>query len=347
MKRVETSRKLAELKELLQFGERVLLIIHDNPDPDSVASAWAFKLLLKSMKREADVAYGGSIGRAENRALLYNVEIDLRSIFTIAAADYDLLLFLDCQPDSGNISFHLPEEKKVGIIDHHILNPNLDNIDFQDIREDVGATATIAYEYLLARNIKVDTELATALYYAIRTETEDLGRGAGKADREAYFKLHSKIDWDLLHRIVNSRVSTEFFRTLHKAIDGTHIYRSALICNIGTIRHPDSVAEVADQMLRLENIEWVLCYAVSARQEMLFSLRSANQEFHMGELARVIVAGIGTAGGHPQLAGGQVRELDRFENGAEEAGEILSKRFLSGINNSMRVGLPLIEKPTE
>ncbi|MBL7032791.1 MAG: DHH family phosphoesterase [Candidatus Delongbacteria bacterium] len=347
MKRVETSRKLTELKELLQFDEKVLLIIHDNPDPDSVASAWAMELLLRSMKVQVDVAYGGSIGRAENRALLYNVDIDLRSIFTISAADYDLLLFLDCQPDSGNISFRLPEDKKIGIIDHHILNPNLGKIDFQDIREDFGATATIAYEYLLARNIKVETDLATALYYAIRTETEDLGRGVGKADREAYFKLHTKIDWDLLHRIVNSRVSPEYFRTMHKAIAGTCIYRNALVCSIGPIRHPDSVAEVADQMLRLENIEWVLCYAISKDQQMLFSLRSASPEFHMGELAQVIVAGIGTAGGHPQLAGGQVRDLDRFEGGAEEAGELLSKRFLRGINNSMKVGLPLVETHTE
>jgi nanoRNase/pAp phosphatase (c-di-AMP/oligoRNAs hydrolase) len=347
MKRVETSRKLTELKDLVQSGEKVLLIIHDNPDPDSVASAWAMKLLLKTMKREADVVYGGSIGRAENRALLYNVDIDLRSIFTVAAADYDLLLFLDCQPDSGNITFRLPEEKKVGIIDHHILNPNLGNIDFQDIREDFGATATIAYEYLLARNIKVETDLATALYYAIRTETEDLGRGAGKADREAYFKLHTKIDWDLLHRIVNSRVSTEYFRTMHKAIAGTSIYRNALISNLGQINHPDSVAEVADQMLRLENIEWVLCYAVSSEQEVIFSLRSASSEFHMGELARVIVSGLGTAGGHPQLAGGQVRGVENLEGGLDAASELLGKRFLRGINNSMKVGLPLVEKPAE
>jgi len=80
---------------------------------------------------------------------------------------------------------------------------------------------------------------------------------------------------------------------------------------------------------------------------MIFSLRSASTEFHMGELARVIVSGIGTAGGHPQLAGGQVRGVENLEGGLNAASELLGKRFLRGINNSMKVGLPLVEKPAE
>ncbi len=343
MKKVETQRKLAELRELLPPESRVLLVVHDNPDPDCVASAYGMKLVLESLKVSADAAYGGSVGRRENRALLYSMDLDLRSIFTIDGSAYDFFLFLDSQPNSGNISFQIPPGKKVGVIDHHLLNPNLGHLDFEDIRETYGATATIVYEYILSRNLKVDDSLATALYYAIRTETSDLGRGAGKADRDSYFKLHAKINWDMLHRIVNSRVSTNYFQVLHDAIAGTRIYRNALTSNLGAIQHADSVAEIADTFLRLEGIEWVLAYGTDRKKkELLFSLRSSSEEFHMGELARWMVSGIGTAGGHPQLAGGQVRNLDKFPGGVGEVEKTLVGRFLQGINNSMKVGLPLI-----
>ncbi len=108
MKRVETSRKLTELKELLQFDEKVLLIIHDNPDPDSVASAWAMELLLRSMKVQVDVAYGGSIGRAENRALLFHFGLYFPFLFPLFAPRFHLLLFLGFHPDSGDILLRLP-----------------------------------------------------------------------------------------------------------------------------------------------------------------------------------------------------------------------------------------------
>lgn len=361
MKNVETSRKLSELRELLQQVERVLLVVHDNPDPDSVASVYGMKLILESMDKQVKSAYGGSIGRTENRTLMYHVDLDLRSIFTIDLKDYDLFLFLDSQPNSGNISFRIPKDSKVGVIDHHILNPNLGKPDFSDIRETYGATATIIYEYIQARNLKVDERLATALYYAIRTETSDLGRGAGKPDRDAYFKLHTKINWDMLHRIVNSRVATDYFTTLHSAVSGTSIYRNALVTRIGRILHPDSVAEIADHFLRLENIQWVFSWAVSRSDEILFSLRSNSDEIHMGELARSMVHKLGTAGGHPQLAGGQVRQpllladthgvreiLDELEIDEDFAdpiqliGRILEIRYLRGINNSMRVGVSLV-----
>src|SRR5256885_8781590 len=67
---VETFRpKVARLLALCRGKHKALLLTHDNPDPDSLASAWALGQLLEDRAgMEVTLAYGGLIGGAEDRA---------------------------------------------------------------------------------------------------------------------------------------------------------------------------------------------------------------------------------------------------------------------------------------
>ena len=301
----ESVRRLTELREAVAVARRILVVTHDNPDPDSVASAAAFQQIFRHMDKDAEIGSGGELGRSENRTMCRLMGFDLLSIYDIDLKSYDFFLFVDTQPGSGNNSLVLPEGVRYGIIDHHI--PGVDwphDPCFADIREHYGATATIAYEYLLARNLKVDVPLATALYYAIRTETSDMGRGGIKADRDVYLKLHSKLDWEVLHEIVQSRVSANYFVVMKEAVERARQYGEALVVDLGPVHHPDIVAEVADSFMRLENINWVMVWGWR-EQGVVFSLRH-HLEPHAGRLARRLVEGLGSAGGHTQMAGGQV-----------------------------------------
>ena len=63
--------RLRKLLAVARTHKRALVLTHDNPDPDAVASACGLAFLLsKSAGIEAHSAYGGIIGRAENKALL-------------------------------------------------------------------------------------------------------------------------------------------------------------------------------------------------------------------------------------------------------------------------------------
>ena len=53
-----------------------------------------------------------------------------------------------------------------------------------DIRPDLGATSTIVFEYLRQRAVPIDAPLATAFFFALRTETRDLGRESTEAERQ-------------------------------------------------------------------------------------------------------------------------------------------------------------------
>src|SRR5687767_9192412 len=59
--------RLERLMRIARGRRRGLILTHDNPDPDSLASAVALAFLLEQRAGvECRVAYGGIIGRAEN-----------------------------------------------------------------------------------------------------------------------------------------------------------------------------------------------------------------------------------------------------------------------------------------
>ena len=72
--------------------------------------------------------------------------------------------------------------KTVAIIDHHPRKKIANNVPYMDVRPQMGATATIIYEYLLCLKLEIPIVLATALFYGIKTDTRGLSRGASSAD---------------------------------------------------------------------------------------------------------------------------------------------------------------------
>ena len=164
-----------EMLGWLRGKGRTLIIIHDNPDPDCLASAMALRhLLAVKLGRDAVIAFSGMIGRSENLAMARELEITLTPLEMVDLDGYSAICMLDTQPGTGNNS--LPAGRRVDVvIDHHPLREATKACRWVDIRDDYGVTATILYEYLLAQDITIGTKLATALFYAIKSETQDLG----------------------------------------------------------------------------------------------------------------------------------------------------------------------------
>jgi nanoRNase/pAp phosphatase (c-di-AMP/oligoRNAs hydrolase) len=84
---------------------RLLILTHNNPDPDSLASAYAFKFLLKkTLGKEADIRFGGLVGRAENKAMIQQLRIPVLSVEKSNFSKYSHIAVLDTQPGAGNNS---------------------------------------------------------------------------------------------------------------------------------------------------------------------------------------------------------------------------------------------------
>ena len=94
---------------------RALVVTHDNPDPDSLASAFGLKKLFETvLRRETVIGYGGMIGRAENRALVSSCRIPTVPLEDLEFRDFSTVALVDSQPETGNNS--IPENASLDLV---------------------------------------------------------------------------------------------------------------------------------------------------------------------------------------------------------------------------------------
>ncbi|MCL2761492.1 MAG: DHH family phosphoesterase [Desulfuromonadales bacterium] len=305
----------------------IIIIVHDNPDPDCLASALALShLFLTKLGQKSVIALSGMIGRSENIAMARGLQIGLTPLSIINFKEFKTVCMLDTQPMTGNNS--LPQDVTVDIvIDHHPLREATKMCKWVDVRENYGATSTIVYEYLLAQDIKITTKIATALFYAIKSETQDLGREANHPDKTAYLHLFPLTNKKLLYQITNPRQPMEYYRTIRRTLDNARIYDSVMVANMGKIAFPEVVAEMADFLLHLEGMDSVLCTG-EYNNSIIISLRTMKEDFNAGDALRRIVDVKGVAGGHGMMAGGKIDLPTNSESAISEAEKFITTRFL-------------------
>src|SRR6185295_7448317 len=173
-----TRERFAALTELVRRDNkgRWLVLTHDNPDPDALASAQLLaRLLRQAFQQKVTAAYGGIVGRAENREMVRNLRFPFSHVRHLSLKKYQHFALVDTQPRTGNNQLPARIVPDI-VIDHHPLRSNTQTGPFYDIRPKYGATATILAEYLLAADIQPTHALTTALIYAIRSETQDFAR---------------------------------------------------------------------------------------------------------------------------------------------------------------------------
>lgn len=284
---------------------RFLVQTHNNPDPDSIACAMALRHLVKlHTGHDTTIAFGGVVGRSENRAMVRQLAVPMVPGALVDYAAYDFSAVCDTQPGTNFTSFPDGFVPTV-VIDHHAIRPETRRAKVAIVETRYGATSTIVAEMLLAKGIEIPTDLATALYYAIRAETQDLARDAIETDVEVYRELERIADRRVLSRIESGRVAREYFAEVRAAIDSARVHGDVVVSDLGEISVPDIVAEMADFLLRLEGARWS-CVLGEYRSTLYVSLRTSDTDANAGDVIRRVIAGMGSGGGHPSMAGGQV-----------------------------------------
>jgi nanoRNase/pAp phosphatase (c-di-AMP/oligoRNAs hydrolase) len=330
--------RLEALRAAVAGVSQVLIVPHNDPDPDAIAAALGLRYLLAEVAQvDSRIAYRGIVGRAENKALVRYLGRPLHKLTVGDLRPGQAVALVDTQPGTGNNPLP-PAQAPLLVFDHHPVQGSMSGVAFVELRPDVGAVSTILLEYLRAAELDLPQPLATALFYGIKTDTAGLARGTSAADVEAYFHLQPQIDVEALGKIETAQVSQEYFRRLDYALHAARIYGQAVISYAGPMPRPDLAAELADLLLRLEGARWVICSG--AYEDLLVvAVRSRAPLGGAGHLVRAIVDEGGTAGGHDIMAGGQIPLRGRDpEAVAQEVG----RRALLELGQQDTDGWPLV-----
>jgi len=245
-----------QLHDLLEGGSELNIVCHNNPDPDCLASALALgRIAAAAGIDERQILYSGDISHQQNRAFVNLLDIDLKPFdpATVQNRQSDSLLALVDHSIPGKNNT-VPSDTAVDIvIDHHPA----EDIDarFVDHREELGAVATILTEYVRELDIDLDTDLATALLFAIRSDTLDFLRGATHDDYEAAGYLQQYADHEMLRQLSTPSVSGGTLDAISTAIDNRKITQAVLISHVGRTTERDALPQAVDYLVRLEGVQ--------------------------------------------------------------------------------------------
>jgi nanoRNase/pAp phosphatase (c-di-AMP/oligoRNAs hydrolase) len=298
-------RRLERLLEELRGTRRLLILTHDNPDPDAIAAGWVLAFIVRRLLGLcATLAYEGVVGRAENRAMVDLLHIPLVRVSELDSSRFDAVALIDSQPGTGNNSLPRGVVPRV-VFDHHGLRPATRHVPWADVRSDYGATATILTEYLTASGLPFTRRHATGLFYAIRSETQNLKREGAGPDLNAFVTLFPHVDSRLIGRIEQARISRSYLALLQGAFQATRLYGALSVTRLGALPYPDVVAELADLLLRLEEVRWAMVMG-RYRGSIYVSLRTQAPRANAAREIRRLFNTLGKAGGHGMMAGGRI-----------------------------------------
>ncbi len=339
-----SEKKIAELEQLFRGirHDGLLILAHNNPDPDSLAGCAAMQFLLK--KRfgvPSKLAYGGLVTRAENKAMIQRLRLPFTRLTRVERSRYFGIALLDAQPGTGNSLLLSRDEPPLVVIDHHPLRRLSTKSTFWDVRPDYGSTSTILTEYLVAAGLQPTRSLANALFYGIKSDTNYLLRNTSDADFKAYKYLAPLTNPRVLGRIEQPRLSVDHFKGYHLGLSKAVLYKDVVVCDLGPIEDESIIPVLADDLLRIEGVCWSLVMGSHDRM-ILISMRSSSRKHQAGALLKRLVGTNGHAGGHNESAGGQVSLTGKTRENSEELSAKIIEDFLNIMSKNSCHKRPLV-----
>lgn len=329
--RATLSRRSDRFLDGLAQHTSVTFVSHFNPDPDSLGSMMGLAHLVENcLGLPTRLTRDGLISRAENKAMVDLLKLDLVPISKVVFEEGEGLVMVDSQPNTGRHSLD-PKVPLYAVLDHHDTRGDLDGVPFIDVRRNLGATCSLVTSYLMEQELTVPARLATGLMYGIETEVSGFPREASPLDDRALQFLFPLADKDLLAQIRNARLPQSHFECLLQALQSSFIYDRLIISWVNELPQPELAAEVVDFLIRFEEVEWAVCAGVY-KDRLILSVRAAVEEAEAGEMLKQVVGDLGRAGGHDRRAGGTITLPSTAPSAIENVQSELRRRFLKALH---------------
>lgn len=315
-----------KLKELLHY-KHIVIQCHDNPDADTMGSAYGVYCYLKKKdpKKDVRILYTGDYRIEKSDLKLMVRELDIPIEYVSALEPPDLLITVDCQYGNGNVTAF--EAKQVAVIDHHqISSPRLPGVDglcgqpevlstqFVEIHNTLGSCCTVVYKMLKAAGFDVNhnENLATALYYGLYMDTKRCAEIYSEDDKK--LRDHVHYNKKKLHMFQNSNLTLKELEIAGRALLGYRYFkekRYAIVC--AEACDPNLLGLISDFMMEVDVVDVSLVYSILPFGIKL-SVRGSTPRTHADKLADYLTGDVdnkhgsvvkyGSGGGHTTKAGG-------------------------------------------
>jgi nanoRNase/pAp phosphatase (c-di-AMP/oligoRNAs hydrolase) len=277
-------------------ADRVLILLHNEPDPDALAAGLALRNVLRRTRTTAIIGAIQGITRPENLRMADLLDIQVEAIKPADFGSFDRIATVDVQPHYfGGL---LPRVDLV--VDHHPEQPGYAAV-FKDIRSDYGSTCTILTEHLRAIDVSISERTATAMLYAIKSDTLFFARHTNRTDLEAFTFLYPLADPALIRKMEGADITLERLEHVTRALATSRLRHQVFSAFLGQTSREDFIPYTADFLLQVENVKWTIVSGIVGEQ-LIISVRNLGYSRNAGEFVKANFGDIGSAGGHRAMA---------------------------------------------
>ena len=332
-----TRARVQQYQRYFADADKVLILLHNDPDPDAMASGLALRNVLHRTKATAIIGAIQGVTRPENLRMMNLLDIHVESITPENIKEFDRVAMVDVQPHY----FEGLIDHADLVIDHHPEQPGYTAV-FKDVRADYGSTSTILTEHLRAVDVNISERVATAMLYAIKSDTLFFNRQANRVDIEAFSYLYPLADAALIRKMEGAEITLERLDFVERAYKSGTLVDQVFCGYLGQTPREDLIPYVADFFLQLEGVKWTIIAGV-VNETLIVSMRNLGYSKNAGEFARRYFADIGSAGGHRAMAKAVVPvRAFREKFGEIDAG--FTQRLHDLVEQFLHEGTPLERK---
>ena len=307
-------------------GHKTYIQMHNFPDPDALASAFALQNFLKIHGVETSICYDGSINTLTARKMIEEFSIEViqaRDLTDMKEEDY--IVLVDGQKYNSNFT-DLPGDE-VACIDHHPTFIDC-QYHYSDIRI-VGSCSSMIAEYYMQSGTPISVEVASALMYGLRMDTASLTRGVTQLDIDVFGYLYEHSDDETIMKLYINTMEISDLKAYGAAIENMRFIDGVCFAYIPFECNDALIAMISDFILSMNEVMIGIVYA-KRDGGFKMSVRSMSKEIHAGKLILEALEGIGSGGGHAAMAGGVIFP-DCSKDIKDHIEENVEKRFFNAL----------------
>jgi nanoRNase/pAp phosphatase (c-di-AMP/oligoRNAs hydrolase) len=191
-------RGFSKLVKLIRQADSILIIGHQNSDPDAVCSAYAFSVLARRINHKVRSSFTspGGVSKLSKQILAGSVQLVLED--NPPLSDFNLIVTVDTNTlqQLGNFRESVQQSSKcIVMIDHHA--PHLENAKATMLvicEENATSTCEILLAMFKKMHIEPDRRVSQALLIGLLVETGHLAIGTRKTYAAAYDLIRTGAD---------------------------------------------------------------------------------------------------------------------------------------------------------